>query len=110
MGVDVVADRELAHRDDALGLVPDVEEYLVVVDLHDRALHDVTLVEGDHRLVDGVVEREGPEVVLGDLVEGVAVGFGGRRGLGGGFHLARHDGLVDRGSFTGLVGEGLGHR
>ena len=86
--VDVVADRELADGDDALGLVADVEEHLVVVDLHDRALHDVAVVEGDDRLVDRVVEGERTEVVLGDLVEDVAVrrrrtvGGGCRRGCG----------------------------
>ena len=36
-GVDVVADRQLARRDDALGLVADVEQDLVLVDLDDRA-------------------------------------------------------------------------
>ena len=43
--VDVVADRELPNGDDALGLVADVEEDLIVVDLDDRPLNDVTLVE-----------------------------------------------------------------
>ena len=33
--VDVVADRELARRDDALGLEADVEQHLVAVDLDD---------------------------------------------------------------------------
>ena len=37
VGVDVVADRELAGRDDALGLVADVEQDLVAVDLDDLA-------------------------------------------------------------------------
>ena len=59
-GVDVVADRELADRDDALGLVADVEEHLVVVDLHDRALHDVTLVEIDDRLATASSNERSP--------------------------------------------------
>ena len=36
--VDVVADRQLAGRDDALGLEADVEQDLVLVDLDDGAL------------------------------------------------------------------------
>src|SRR5207302_4932517 len=40
VGVDVVADRELAGRDDTLGLVADVEQDLVTVDLDDLAGHD----------------------------------------------------------------------
>src|SRR3712207_7003484 len=39
--VDVVLDRELAARDDTLGLVADVEQDLVPVDLHDGAFDDV---------------------------------------------------------------------
>ena len=36
-GVDVAADRQLGERDDALRLVPDVDEDLVAIDAHDRA-------------------------------------------------------------------------
>ena len=67
VGVDVVTDREFLARDDALGLVSDVEQHLVVVDLYDLAAHDVAVVEVDHRLIDGVFERHTTEVVLGDL-------------------------------------------
>ena len=67
-GVDVVLDRQLAGGDDALGLVADVEQDLVAVDLDDRALDDVAVVE----VLDGLVDRgeEGlfrPDVVDGDL-------------------------------------------
>ena len=62
-GIDVVADRELARGDDALGLVADVEQDLVLVDLDDGALHDVAVVELDDRAGDGVLEREAVEVV-----------------------------------------------
>ena len=55
--VDVVADRELLGRDDAFGLVSDVEEHLVGVDLHDRSGNEVTVVERDDRRVDRVGER-----------------------------------------------------
>ena len=39
------ADRELAHRDDAFGLVTDVDEDLVLVDAHDGAVDDLPLVD-----------------------------------------------------------------
>src|SRR6058998_1858269 len=45
VGVDVVLDAQLARGDDALGLVADVEEDLVTVDLDDGALNDVSVVE-----------------------------------------------------------------
>ena len=53
VGVDVVLDRELAGGDDALGLVTDVEQDLVPVDLHDGAFDDVAVVE----VLDGLVDR-----------------------------------------------------
>ena len=55
--VDVVADRELARRDDAFGLEADVEQHLVAVDLDDTAGDDVAVVELDDGGVDGVGER-----------------------------------------------------
>ena len=42
-----LADRELIHRNDALALVADVHQDLVLVDAHDLARHDVALLEGD---------------------------------------------------------------
>src|SRR5699024_7289397 len=56
IGVDVVLDGELAGKDDAFGLVPDVEENLVMVDLDDRPLDDVTVVEVFDGRVDGCEE------------------------------------------------------
>ena len=53
--VDRAPDRQLALRDDALGLVADVDQDLVLVDADDLARHDVALLEGDHR---GVVVRD----------------------------------------------------
>ena len=48
------ADRELGDRDDALRLVADVDEDLVLVDAHDRAVDDLALVDlGEGRLVVG---------------------------------------------------------
>ncbi len=75
VGVDVVADRELARRDDAFGLVADVEQDLVAVDLDDLAGHDVAVVELDDRGVDRVGEGLRSEVIED---HGAAVG----RGLG----------------------------
>ena len=45
-GVDGLANRELVRRDDALGLVADVDEDFVVVDPDDVAGDDITLLEG----------------------------------------------------------------
>ena len=45
--VDRLADRELVHRNDALALVADVNQDLVLVYAHDLPGHDVTLLEGD---------------------------------------------------------------
>ena len=43
--VDRAADRQLGDRDHAFGLVADVDEHLVLVDAHDRAVHDLALVD-----------------------------------------------------------------
>ena len=47
--IDRLADRQLVGRDDALGLVADVDEHLVLVDAYDIARHDLALLEGLHR-------------------------------------------------------------
>ena len=70
--IDVVADGELARGDDALGLVADVEEHLVPVDLDHGALDDLAVLDLDHRRRVGLVEGETTEVVLGDLAGHVA--------------------------------------
>jgi hypothetical protein len=57
--VDVVLDGQLAGGDDALGLVADVEQDLVLVDLDDDSLDDVAVVE----VLDGGVDR-GEQVLL----------------------------------------------
>ena len=65
-GVDVVADGQLADRDDALGLEADVEEHLVPVDLDHGSLDQVTVLELDDGAGHGVLEGGTAEVVLGD--------------------------------------------
>ena len=68
--VDVVADAQLARRDDALALVADVEQHLVLVDLDDRAVDELAVLDVDHRAVDGIGEGHA-EIVDGDLARGV---------------------------------------
>src|SRR5690606_14186411 len=66
--VDVVLDGQLAGKNDAFGLVTDVEENLVAVDLDDGAFDDVTVVEVLDGLVDGCEEVFfRADVVDGDL-------------------------------------------
>ena len=83
VGIHVVLDGELARGDDALGLVADVEEDLVTVDLHDRALDDVAVVEVLDRGVDGSEEvLLAADVVDRDLGSGRRLeGAGQRIGL-----------------------------
>src|SRR5690606_38789078 len=64
-GVDVVLDRQLAGKDHALGLVTDIEENLVPVDLDDGALDDVPVVE----VLDGLVDRGEEFVLAPDVVD-----------------------------------------
>ena len=76
-----LANRQLADGDDALGLVADVDQYLVVVDPDDVAGHDVPLGEGMKRRVvvgdDPTVDLEQEAVgVFDDLRAGL---LGGRR-------------------------------
>lgn len=67
--VDVVLDGELARGDDTLGLVPDVEEDLVAVDLHDGAFDEVSVVEELQCLFDrGKKVFSRPDVVDRDLL------------------------------------------
>ena len=78
--VHVPADRELRDRDDALGLVADVDEHLVLVDAHDRPMDDLALVD----------RREGA-LVVGDQLPVGAFGPDASLGLGRGFErVVRH--------------------
>jgi len=61
-GIRVLADGELARRDDALGLVADVEQDLVPLYLHDGAGYQITVV----KVGDGAVD-EGVHLLIGVL-------------------------------------------
>jgi hypothetical protein len=61
-----VLDGELTARDDAFGLVADVEQDLVAVDLDDRALDDVAIVE----VLDGRVDGSEEVLFRADVVDG----------------------------------------
>ncbi|CAM5444770.1 hypothetical protein STENM327S_00054 [Streptomyces tendae] len=89
VGVDVVLDRELAARDDTFGLVTDVEQDLVPVDLHDDAVDDVAVVE----VLDRLVDRGEEGFLVTDVVDR------NLRGGGGGLGAARH---VGKGSGTDI--------
>lgn len=76
-GVNVVLDGKLAGRDDTFGLVTDVEQDFVAVDLDDGTFDEVAVVE----VLDGGVDSceevlSGTDVVNGD--------YGGTGLLGGG--------------------------
>ncbi|EGJ78183.1 putative 30S ribosomal protein S1 [Streptomyces sp. Tu6071] len=89
VGVDVVLDRKLAGGDDAFGLVTDVEQDLVPVDLHDDAVDDVAVVE----VLDRLVDRGEEGFLVTDVVDRYL------RGGGGGLGAARH---VGKGSGTDI--------
>src|SRR5690606_33912901 len=82
--VDVVLDRELSARDDTFGLVTDVEQDLVPVDLHDDAVVEV---------LDRLVDRCEECFLVTDVVDRYL------RGGGGGLGAARH---VGKGSGTDI--------
>jgi len=74
--VDRLADRQLVGRDDAFGLVADIDEDFVLIDAHDMTRDDLALLEGPHRRVvvrdDLPVDlEEQPVRALDDLRQGV---------------------------------------
>ena len=87
--VHVVLDREFPGGDDALGLVTDVEQDLVPVNLHDGSVDDVAIVE----VLDGLVDGGEEFLLRTDVVDG---DLRGSDGLG----AARHEG---KGSGCGYV-------
>ena len=62
--IGILADGQLARRDDALALEADVDEHLVVLDLDDRAVDQIALVELGQRAVDHRVH-----LLIGDVFE-----------------------------------------
>src|SRR6202041_4068140 len=78
IGVDVVLDGQFAGRDDAFGLVADVEQDFVPVNLDDGPFDDVAIVEVLDRFIDG-----------GEKILARANGVDGylRRGDGGTRHI-----------------------
>ena len=75
VGVDVVLDGELARGDDTLGLVADVEEDLVAVDLHDGAFDEVAVVEE----LEGLFDRGQEVFSRSDVIDGDLLGGRGGR-------------------------------
>jgi hypothetical protein len=79
-GVHVMLDRQLTRGDHALGLVADVEQDLVPIDLNDGAFDNVAVVEVLDGLVDGREECFlRAQVVDGDLVVGARGGLDAAR-------------------------------
>lgn len=62
--LDVLADGQLADRDNALGLESDVNEHLVMLDLNDSAVNEIALIKVGNRTVDEVVH-----LLLVDIVK-----------------------------------------
>ena len=62
--VDGPADRKLMGRDDAFGLVADVEQHLVSVDLDDLAIDDVAVVEVFEGRLEGFDQLFGGQISL----------------------------------------------
>ena len=65
--VDVVANGELSARDDTLGLEANVEEHFVVVDLDDRTLDEVAVIELLNGAHEGCFELGTAEIIGSDL-------------------------------------------
>ena len=62
--VSVLADGQLADRNNALGLESDVNEHLVMLDLNDSAVNEIALIKVGNRTVDEVVH-----LLLVDIVK-----------------------------------------
>ncbi len=75
VGVHIVLDGELARGDDTLGLVADVEEHLVAVDLHDGSFDEVAVVEE----LQGQFDRGQKVLSRSDVIDGDLLGGRGGR-------------------------------
>ena len=85
IGVDVVLDGELTGRDDAFGLIADVEQDFVTVNLDDCPFDDVAIVE----VFDGFVDGGEKVLARADVVDGYLW-----RGDGGTWHVVGCSGQV----------------
>jgi hypothetical protein len=75
IGIDVVLDGKLARRDDSLGLVADVEQNLVPIDLDDCPIDNVAIIE----VLDRLVDRGEEGLLRTDVVDGYLRSRGGLR-------------------------------
>jgi hypothetical protein len=105
--MNVVADREFLGGDQTLGLVSDVEQDLVLVDLDHGAVHHLAIFDSDHGAVDRIGERHA-EVVGDDLTGGVDALVvegphlaGGR--LGGGCGVGQRTNCFRNGCVSGMM-------
>jgi hypothetical protein len=73
--IDIMLDRQLAGRDNSFGLVADVEQDLVPVNLDDGAVDDVAVVE----VLDGLVDRGEKGFLRTDVINGYLRSGGGLR-------------------------------
>ncbi len=110
--IDVVADRQLTSRDHPLGLIADVEQDLVPIDLHHRALDDLAVLDLHHGGGIGVVHGHAAEIVLGHLPGDVAAIIGERAHAGRRRRrragVSRFRGRFDRFGVGFVGGDGLG--
>ena len=61
--IGILANRELADRDDALGLEADINKDLVLLDLNHSTADEIALIEVDILLSDEVVHLLGANVI-----------------------------------------------
>src|SRR5262245_35757824 len=73
--IDVMLDRQLARGNDSLGLIADVQQDLVPIDLDDGAVDNVTVVE----VLDCFVDRGEEGLLRTDVVNGYLRAGGGLR-------------------------------
>ncbi len=85
--IHVVLDRQFARRNDTFGLIADVEQDLVPVDLDDGAFDNVAVIE----VLDGLIDRGEERFLRSDIVDGDLVG------ARGGLDAARHVGSCSAG-------------
>ena len=78
VGINIVLDRQLAGGNDALGLVANIEEHLIPVNLDNDAFDNVAIIE----VLDGQIDRGKEVFTAANVVNGNL----GNKGLGNGRH------------------------